>query len=182
MSRLSLYCSTVTCQNTIWLTFKNVYTRCQSTWWECFNNLLTGTKQVSDKGSLHSYEPSAHPHIRIGKLNNVKVKELKLELKLFASISGKWLNPYICGRSPLFVACLPPFIPAQWRLPIIGLSQTLERRRKSHRWRFKGCREQGGSKQEQRGVQRSSFCSCRGIRRDTAEVFFISFVLFSSLV
>lgn len=32
------------------------------------------------------------------------VKELKLELKLLASITGKWLNPHICGRSPLFVA------------------------------------------------------------------------------
>lgn len=79
------------------------------------------------------------------------VKELKLELKLLASITGKWLNPHICGRSPLFVAYLPPFIPAQWRLPIIGLSQRLERSRKSHRRGFKGCRVQGGSKQEQRG-------------------------------
>lgn len=179
MSHLSLHCSTVTCQNTIWVAFRNIHTCCQSTWWERFNNLLKGTNQVSEKGSLHSYEPGAHTRIRIRNLNNVKEKELKLELKLLASISGKWLNPHICGRSPLFAAYLPAFIPAQWRLPIIGLSQRLERRRKSHRWRFKGSREQGGSKQEQRGVQRSCFCSCRGVqRRDIAELFFLSLFCF----
>lgn len=102
----------------------------------------------SDKASLHSYEPL----LRICNLNSVKGQRTRTETQTqTVSISGKWLNPYICGRSLLFVAHLPPFIPTQRRLPIIGLSQRLERRWKSHRWRFKGCREQGGSKQEQRG-------------------------------
>lgn len=152
MRGLSLCCC-VTCQNTTWgCRGESIHTSCQCK----FNSLRKGTNQVSVKGSFHGREPGAHA---------VGGKTLKLKLKVFASIGGKWLNSRICGGSRLFGACVPPFIPAEPRLPIIGLSQRLERSRKSHRRRLKGCGEQGGSKQEQRGVQRSSLCSCRRIQR-----------------